>query len=428
MKILVIGSGGRENAIVWKLSQSSKKHKIYCAPGNPGIEMFVELAPIQVNDLDGLLHFALEYGIDLTIVGPEIPLALGIVDLFNQHNLKIFGPTKSAAQLETSKAFAKDLLKKYLIPTGDSSTFDSYTDAKEYVDRCNIPIVVKADGLASGKGVYIAKTRVQAHEAIDLIMKKKIFGTAGNRIIIEEYLSGEELSVFAFTDGKQVSNLIAACDYKQAYNKGQGPNTGGMGSYSPPGFWTSTLEKMILNEIVLPTLRGLEKEGIVYKGILYVGLIMTSMGPKVLEFNCRFGDPECQVILPRLETDLIDVILSVINQILTENTVKWSSDTSIGVVMASKGYPGNFNVGYKISGHEQLNDNHLVFHSGTKSQVSKESKEHILVTAGGRVLTLVSLGKNLKEARDLVYQGIDKVAFTDSFYRIDIGQSNQANQ
>jgi phosphoribosylamine--glycine ligase len=357
-------------------------------------------------------------GIELTVIGPEAPLADGIVDHFQGIGIPIFGPTKKATEIESSKVFAKELMQKYGIPCARSTSFSTYNKAKEYIQQQTLPIVVKADGLAAGKGVIVAESIPQALEALANIMESKAFGAAGEKVVIEEYLSGKEMSAFAFTDGTTVIPMVSACDYKRIYDGDHGPNTGGMGSYSPPHFTTPTLAKTVKEIIMDPAVKAMEKEKEPYKGVLYGGLMITTDGPKVLEFNARFGDPESQVTLPLLKTDLIDIILGVVNGNLAQINVEWSQDACVGVVMASAGYPGSYQKGLPISGLDNLDKDILVFHAGTK--IGPEPGQ--VLTNGGRVLTVVATGNTIAEAREKVYANISRIHFEDGHYRKDIAE------
>lgn len=413
MKILVIGSGGREHTLVWKLAQSSKVDRIYCAPGNGGIASLAECIPLKALDLEGLLAFALEKKIDLTVVGPEAPLVAGIVDLFEEAGLKIFGPNRKAAQLEGSKSFAKKIMAKYKIPTGDYQVFTQPNAAKDYIRQIGAPCVVKVDGLAAGKGVVVAQQLEEALQAVDSLIQDH--GSTGSKILIEEFLEGEEITVMAFADGKVVKPMVWAQDHKRVYDGDKGPNTGGMGAYSPTGLETTQLEQQIYQEILLPTMAAMAEEDSPFKGILYAGLILTSAGPKVLEYNARFGDPECQVVLPRLETDLVDIMEAVLNGSLAEQEILWHQESALCVIMASGGYPEEFAVGYPIFGLDEMPMDVTVFHSGTANQ------ENQLVTAGGRVLGITALGLSLEKAVEQAYSGVDLLRFTDRHCRLDIG-------
>ncbi len=418
MKVLVIGSGGREHAIVWKLAQSRVVDKIYCVPGNAGIAEIAECLEVESRDFSNLLDFVKYEWIDLTVVGPEDPLAKGIVDLFQKEGRKIIGPTKAAAQLESSKVFAKEFMKRHKIPTAEYKVFTSYTHAEDYIRLKGTPIVVKADGLAAGKGVFVCKSYEEALDALKLIMKDKIFGPAGDKVVIEEYLEGVEASYLIFTDGKNILPMVTSKDHKRLLDNDEGPNTGGMGTYSPNPVITPELEKIILETIIKPTIKGLKQEGIVYKGILYAGLMIVDNKPYVLEFNCRFGDPETQVILPRLETDLLDVFMGIANGKLNKVDIKWKVDASLCVILASQGYPGKYKKGFNIEGLEFLKNlkDVTIFHAGTKFDDKGK-----IVTNGGRVLGVTALGKDLKEARQKAYGAIEFIKFEGMHYRKDIG-------
>ncbi len=418
MKVLVIGSGGREHAIVWKLAQSRVVDKIYCVPGNAGISDIAECVEVESKNLSSLLDFVKYEWIDLTVVGPEDPLAHGIVDIFEKDGRKIIGPTKAAAQLESSKVFAKDFMKRHKIPTADYKVFTSYTHAEEYIRLKGTPIVIKAEGLAAGKGVFVCQNYDEAIDALKLIMKEKIFGSAGDRVVIEECLQGKEVSYLVFTDGKHIIPMVTSKDHKRLLDKDEGPNTGGMGTFSPNPIITPELEKDIIENIIKPTIRGLKLEGIIYKGILYAGLMIINNKPYVLEFNCRFGDPETQVILPRLETDLVDIFMAIAEQRLNKVEIKWKADASLCVILASEGYPGKYKKGIPISGLDMVKglEDVMVFHAGTKF-----NEEGQIVTNGGRVLGITALGKDIKEARQKAYNAVELINFQGMQYRKDIG-------
>ncbi len=415
MKAMVIGGGGREHTLVWKIAQSPKVNKVFVAPGNAGTALIAENLVIHPTDIEALGKVAKAKGIDLVVVGPEIPLALGIVDYFDSLGIPAFGPTKAAARIESSKVFARNLMKKYGIPCPKGKIFSSYSEAREYLERHQLPVVVKADGLAAGKGVIIASSRQEAIKALNDIMKTKIFGSAGERVIIDEYLSGRELSLIAFTDGKAVSPMVPACDYKKIWDNDKGPNTGGMGSYSPPGFFPAELIEKATNTILLPAVRAMANEGITYKGVLYAGLMVTDKELLALEFNCRFGDPETQAVLPLLKTDLVDILLAVIQGNLDQVKIEWSSEACVGVVMSSAGYPGSYKKDLLIEGLDKVGKDLLIFHAGTKL-----GDDGIIYTNGGRVLTVVSTGKDMVEAREKVYSNIPKIYFEGCHYRKDI--------
>jgi len=418
MKVLVIGSGGREHTIVWKILKSRWVSKVYCAPGNGGIASLAECVPIMADDIQGLLDFSMEKDIDLTIVGPEAPLAMGIVDRFEEKGLKIFGPTKAAARLESSKIFAKELMEKYNIPTASSRTFLSTEDARKYIREVGGPMVVKVDGLAAGKGAFPCEDEMEALRAIDTI-GSGAFKDSGERILIEEYMRGEEASILAFSDGKNLLPMESAQDHKRAFDDDQGPNTGGMGAYSPAPVVSEDLASRVYDEILVPTIRAMEKEGCPYKGILYAGLMITEEGPKVVEFNCRFGDPEAQAVIPRLATDFIKPILGCCDGTLDRVKLRWSRNHCVCVVMASGGYPGAYRKGLEIRGLDKLEkmDNMLVFHAGTKMEENGK-----LRTSGGRVLGICALGPTISETIRSAYRGVKKVDFEDSFHRKDIGK------
>jgi len=411
---MVIGSGAREHALAWKIAQSPRVTEIFAAPGNAGTASVARNLDIRPNDIEFLAHATRDIGIDLIVVGPEAPLAAGIVDRFEQLGMPIFGPTKAAAQIESSKVFARQLMQKYGIPCPKGITFSSYPEAKRYVESQPTPMVVKADGLAAGKGVTVAATREEALKALSDIMETKIFGPAGDKVVVEECLTGKEVSLLAFTDGKTVVPMIPACDYKRVFDDDCGPNTGGMGSYSPPSFFDDRLTKQVMKTILQPVVKAMAQEGMSYKGVLYAGLMITADGPKVLEFNARFGDPETQAILPRLESDLVDILLAVVDNKLTQAVINWNDDACVGVVVASGGYPGSYKTGLKITGLDKLNDDVMVFHAGTKLQDSQ------VYTDGGRVLTVTATGKNMAEARARVYRNITKIKFDGCHYRRDI--------
>lgn len=412
MKVLVVGSGGREHTLVWKLSQSPRVNKIYCAPGNAGISSLAECVPIKVSDLESLRDFALAQKVDLTVVGPEAPLVAGLIDIFEEAGLKVFGPNKAAAQLEGSKSFAKELMAKYGIPTGHFKTFTEPEAAKAYIRQLNTPCVVKVDGLAAGKGVVVAMKPEEALQAVDDLTANN--QEAAATLLVEEFLQGEEVTVMAFADGNAVRPMVWAQDHKRVYDGDEGPNTGGMGAYSPTGLETPELERQIYREILVPTVKAMAQEGRPFRGILYAGLILTREGPKVLEYNARFGDPECQVILPRLKSDLVDIIEAVLDGKLANLDISWSEEAAACVVMASGGYPGKYEVGYPISGLENLPQDVVVFHAGTTHDQGQ------IVTGGGRVLGITGLGATLEKAVASAYSGVDRIRFTNRHCRMDI--------
>ncbi len=417
MKVLVVGGGGREHAIVWKLSQSEKVDKIYCAPGNGGIAELAECVPIGVMEFDKLTAFAKENSIDLTVVAPDDPLAAGAVDAFEAAGLRAFGPNKAAAIIEGSKAFSKELMKKYSIPTAQYEIFEDSGSAIEYIKNENkFPVVVKADGLALGKGVIIAKTLEEAENAVHEIMDDKIFGAAGGKVVIEEFLTGPEISVLAFTDGKIMKPMVSAQDHKRAYDNDEGPNTGGMGTFSPSRIYTDEVADECMNNIFIPTMNAMNAEGRTFKGVLYFGLMKTADGVKVIEYNCRFGDPETQVVLPRLKTDLYDIFNAVIDENLADINIGWDDGACVCVVMASGGYPKSYEKGYKIDGIKQAESlGAIVFHAGTKTEGMD------ILTNGGRVLGVTALGDNLDDAIEKAYKYVDVISFKDAHFRHDIG-------
>jgi phosphoribosylamine--glycine ligase len=415
LKILIIGGGAREHALAWKIKQSPIATELFVAPGNAGTTAIARNLNIPSSEIESLVKAAHELNIDLTVVGPEAPLAAGIVDRFQQLGTPVFGPTKAAARIESSKVFARKLMQKYGIPCPQGMAFSSYSEAKKYVESQPAPIVVKADGLATGKGVTVAGTTDEALKALSDIMETRIFGVAGDSVIIEECLTGKEVSLLAFTDGETVVPMVPACDYKRVFDEERGPNTGGMGSYSPPGFFEDVLTRRVTETVLKPAVQGMAQEGTPYKGVLYAGLMMTPQGPKVLEFNARFGDPETQAILPRLKTDLVDILLAVVDNKLNRINVQWKQDACVGVVMASGGYPGTYETGLKISGLDELNDEVTVFHAGTK--LGPDSQVY---TDGGRVLTVTATGENMAAARAIVYDNLPRIHFDGCHYRKDI--------
>ncbi len=418
MKVLVVGGGGREHALVWKIAQSPKVSKLYCAPGNAGISKQATLVPIKANDLNGLLEFALKEKVDLTVVGPEEPLTRGIVDLFESRGLSIFGSSKKAAEIEGSKAFAKEMMKKYHIPTAFYEIFSDREEAVKYVRKQGAPVVIKADGLAGGKGVMICKTVEQAIQSIDMIMVEKVFGEAGNQVVIEEYLTGEEASYIAFTDGNSILPLASSQDHKPIFDGDQGPNTGGMGAYSPAPVVTEEVNERIMEKILRPIIKGMAEEGRPYKGVLYAGLMIHEGQPKVLEFNARFGDPETQPALVRMKDDMVPILEACMNGTLSHCKIEWDKRASVCVVMSSKGYPGDYEKGKVIEGLEEVScmEDIFVFHAGT------EIKEGRMVTSGGRVLGVTGLGKDIPEAIERTYQAVKKIYWEGVHYRTDIGK------
>jgi phosphoribosylamine--glycine ligase len=415
MKVLVVGGGGREHAIVWKLSQSPKIKKLYCAPGNPGIAKLAECVSIAVSQIEKLADFAKNEQIDLTFVGPEEPLSLGIVNYFKEQGLAVYGPSKEAALIEGSKAFAKELMIKYQIPTAKYAAFTNYEEALDYVRSEGVPIVIKADGLAAGKGVVVAKSLEEAEDALKSMMKDVTFGAAGVRVVIEEFLEGEEMTLLSFVNGSTVKPMVPSQDHKPVYDGDKGPNTGGMGTYAPLPHIDSSIVERVIRDIVQPTAKAMVAEGVPYEGILYTGLMLTKEGPKVIEYNARFGDPETQVVLPLLETDLVDIVTASLTGELENIEVKWKDQAAVCVIMSSAGYPGPYEKGEVIDGLDQVVHPTMVFHAGTTEMDGE------IITSGGRVLGVTAVGETLKEARELAYQSVEKVSFNGAHYRTDIG-------
>ncbi len=416
MKVLVIGGGGREHAIVWKLSQSKLVDKIYCCPGNAGIAEMAQCIDVNQDDFQALLDFVKYEWIDLTIVGPEAPLSKGIVDIFEKEGRRILGPTKAAARLESSKAFSKDLMRSHGIPTAEYKVFTSHLHAEEYIRFKGTPIVIKADGLAAGKGVFIATTMDEAVDALKQIMKDRVFGAAGDRVLIEQCLQGEEASFMAFTDGKTIVPMVSSQDHKRIFDNDEGPNTGGMGAYSPAPVITGELETVVMEKIMRPTVKALKSEGITYKGILYAGLMIDNGKPYVLEFNCRLGDPETQPVLSRLQSDLMEIAMAITDERLADVRIEWKKDPAVCVVISSGGYPGKYHKGDVITGIGEANsiEGVHVFHAGTAF------KDSNIVTAGGRVLGVTATGGSVSEAKSRAYKAIDKIRFEGMHFRKDI--------
>jgi phosphoribosylamine---glycine ligase len=415
MKILVVGSGGREHAMVWKLAQSPRKPVLYCAPGNAGIEALATCVPVKADDIAGLKTFVFSERIDLTVVGPEVPLALGIVDEFRKSKLKIFGPTKSAARIEASKIFSKEIMRSAKILTAKAQSFDRIAPALSYLDQHELPVVVKADGLAQGKGVMVATTREEARQAVRDLMEHAVFGQAGQRVLIEQYLEGEELTVMAFTDGRTVVPMLPAQDHKRVEDGDAGPNTGGMGAYCPAPLGTNALREQVSRQVLYPAVEALSRMGCPFQGVLYAGLMVVKGTPYVLEFNARMGDPETQVVLPLLKTDLLEVIEAVVEHRLDQLTVNWHDETAVCVVMTSGGYPGVYQTDRVIQGLPAAPDaKAVVFHAGTK-RVGSE-----VVTDGGRVLGVTGRGKTLMDAQMEAYRITKSIAFEGAHYRADI--------
>ena len=419
MKVLIVGSGGREHAIAWKTAQSSKVDKIYCAPGNAGIEEYAECVNIGAMEFEKLAAFAKEKEIDLTVIGMDDPLVGGIVDVFEAEGLRVFGPRKNAAVLEGSKAFSKDLMKKYGIPTAAYENFDNAEEALAYLETAKFPIVLKADGLALGKGVLICNTLDEARDGVRTIMTDKKFGTAGNRMVIEEFMTGREVSVLSYVDGKTIKTMTSAQDHKRAGDGDTGLNTGGMGTFSPSPFYTEEVDEFCRKYIYQATVDAMAAEGREFKGIIFFGLMLTEDGPRVLEYNARFGDPEAQVVLPRMKNDIIEVFEACIDGTLDQVDLQFEDNAAVCVVLASEGYPVKYEKGFAIKGLENFKDRegYYVFHAGTKKA------EEGIVTNGGRVLGVTAKGKDLKDARANAYEAIRLVEFDNKYYRSDIGKA-----
>ena len=417
MKILVIGSGGREHTIVWKIAQSPLVEKIYCAPGNGGISELAECVNISVMDKDAMVNFAKDNAIDLVMVAPDDPLVDGMVDAMEAAGVRAFGPRANAAIIEGSKAFSKELMKKYNIPTAAYEVFTDSASAIEYIKKGTFPAVIKADGLALGKGVIIAQNLEEAEQAVHEMIDDGKFGKSGSRVVIEQFLTGPEVSVLAFTDGKTVKPMVSAQDHKRAYDNDEGLNTGGMGTFSPSRLYDDAKAAECMENIFLPTIKAMAAEGRPFKGVLYFGLMMTADGVKVIEYNARFGDPETQVVLPRLKTDLVEIMNAVIDERLDEIEIEWEDNAAVCVVMASGGYPLDYKKGYEITGIDEVNkaDDMVVFHAGTKLEDGK------ILTNGGRVLGITAVAENLDAAIKRAYEGVEKVSFKDAHYRKDIG-------
>ncbi len=417
MKILVIGSGGREHAILWKLKQSPRVTKLYCAPGNGGISEISECVPIGAMDIDEIVRFSRDNTLDMVVVAPDDPLAAGMVDALENAGIRALGPRKNAAIIEASKVFSKDLMKKYNIPSAAYECFSDSKTAMEYVKTAKLPLVVKADGLALGKGVLICNTTEEALTAVTSIMEDKKFGAAGQRIVVEEFMTGPEVSVLAFTDGKTVIPMVSSQDHKRAFDNDQGLNTGGMGTFSPSRVYTEELQQECMKSIFIPTIKAMNLEGRPFKGILYFGLMLTPEGPKVLEYNARFGDPETQVVIPRLETDLVDIFEAIIDEKLDTIDISWKNNCAVCVVMASGGYPESYTKGYEITGLEAIKNQEdtILFHAGTK----KESEK--FYTNGGRVLGVTAVAEDIEKAREKAYKAVSAINFMNAHYRKDIG-------
>ena len=428
MKVLVVGGGGREHAIIWKIKQNPSVKKIYCAPGNGGISELAECVPIKATDIYSMVQFAKTNQMDLVVVSPDDPLAEGMVDALQEAGIRAFGPVKAAAEIEGSKAFAKYLMKKYNIPTAEYEVFDSCEKAIEYLKKCKYPIVIKADGLAAGKGVIIAEDFEQASKVVKDMIENKVFGKAGKKIIVEEFLKGREVSALVFTDGKTIVPMVSAQDHKKVFDNDMGLNTGGMGAFSPSRVYTPELAELCMEKIIRPTVEAMNKEGRTFKGVLYCGLMITEEGPKVLEYNARFGDPETQVILPRLKTDLIDVFNAIIDEKLDQINIEWDDRAAACVILASGGYPEKYETGYEIKGigiNTNENDNNsisdvLIFHAGTRLENGK------YYTSGGRVLGVTALGETLESAVEKAYKEVEKIYFRNMHYRKDIGRKKES--
>ncbi|BAF60721.1 phosphoribosylamine-glycine ligase [Pelotomaculum thermopropionicum SI] len=416
MKVLVVGGGGREHALVWKIRQSPRVREVYCAPGNAGIAREATCVNIGAEDITGLRDFAREKGIDLTVVGPEAPLNAGIADLFQEAGLRIFGPSRAAAEIEGSKVLAKEIMAKYGIPTADYAVFDRPDRAAAYIKQKGAPCVVKADGLAAGKGVIVAMDEQAALDAVCSIMVDRIFGSAGDRVVVEECLTGEEVSILAFTDGYNVVPMVSSQDHKRVFDGDQGPNTGGMGAYAPAPVYSPEVHRRTVEEILVPIVRALDAEGRTYRGVIYAGLMVTPKGPKVLEFNARFGDPEAQPVLTLLDTDLVEIMEAVLENRLDRVEIRWKKQASVCVVLASGGYPGSYEKGKVIRGLDQIPEGVVVFHAGTAQ------KDGETVTAGGRVLGVTALGPDIPAAIEAAYAAAGKISFEGMHYRRDIGK------
>lgn len=415
MKVAVIGGGGREHTLAWKLAQSPSVDTVYAIPGSDAMASFATCVPASVSDLDYIAKYCKEHGVDLVVVGPEVPLTEGIADVCQQYGIPVFGPNKAAAQMEGSKAFAKDIMAKYNVPTAKYATFTNEADAKAYIKEQGAPIVVKTDGLAAGKGVVVAQTVEEALDAVNAMMEDHIFGASGGRIVIEECMVGEEASLLAFVDGETIVPMIAAQDHKRIFDNDEGPNTGGMGAYAPAPVVTPDIRQAVIDTILKPVVAGLKQEGITYQGCLYAGLMITADGPKVVEFNCRFGDPETQAVLPLLDGDLAQIMLACAKGTLTADMVHWKDAAACCVIMASKGYPASSHKGDVISGLDTVDDDVLVFHSGTKKV------DGSFVTNGGRVLGVTAVAPTLKDAIDKVYANVKRISFDGQQVRSDIG-------
>lgn len=419
MKILVVGSGGREHAIAWKLAQSEKVEKLYCAPGNAGIEAVAECVPVKAEDLEGIRDFCVKNEIDMAVIGPEVPLSMGITDLLNEAGIRVFGPDRKCSQLEGSKSFTKAFLMKHKIPTAGYKEYTDKEALKKDIGIFGYPMVLKADGLAAGKGVVLAENYEQAERTIEEMMGDKIFGDAADKVIVEECLRGIEASMLCFVDGKTIVPMESAQDYKRIFDGDQGPNTGGMGSYSPSLIFTEELKREIDEKILQPTIRGFLEDGLDFHGVLFIGLMIGEDGPKVIEFNNRFGDPETQSVLMRLESDLADIFNACIDGTLDQQEIRWSDRRSVCVVLASGGYPGSYEKGKEILGLEDVDEDIVVFHAGTARKDGK------IVTSGGRVLGVTAVGATNDEARAKAFANVEKITFEGAQFRRDIGKINR---
>lgn len=423
MRVLVVGGGGREHAIAWKLAQSPKVDKLYCAPGNAGIARDAECVNIKAEDIEALCAFAKDNQIDLAVIGPEVPLAMGIVDEMEAAGITAFGPNKKCSQLEASKSFTKDFLRRHNIPTAGYKEFTDKEQLLAAVGMFGYPMVLKADGLAAGKGVVIAETEEDAKKAIEEMMGEKVFGSAGDKVVVEEFLTGVEASMLCFVDENTIVPMESAQDYKRIFDDDKGPNTGGMGTYSPSLVFNEALEQRIREEILDPTLAGFQKDGLDFKGVLFIGLMITKDGPKVIEFNNRFGDPEAQSVLSRLDSDLLDIFTAVTENRLAEAEIKWSDKKAVCVVLASGGYPGSYEKGKEILGLDKVDEDIVVFHAGTASEhiCDANSCRSAVVTAGGRVLGVTATGATHQEAREKAFDNVKRISFDGMQYRNDIG-------
>ncbi len=416
MRVLLVGSGAREHTIAWKLTQSPLLSQLFVAPGNAGTASVAENLPIAANDIEALAAAARDRRIDLVVVGPEEPLAHGLVDRLAVVGIPAFGPSRAAAEIESSKVFSKGLMKRHGIPTAAFGTFDSFDQAAAFIRAQQRPLVVKADGLAAGKGAVVTTSTDEALAALEEMMVRGAFGDAGRRVVVEERLQGPEVTAHAFTDGRGVVSMPLSCDHKPVFDGDRGPNTGGMGAYSPPGWLDPATEEWIAEHVTRATVQAMLEEGRPYRGVLYPGILVTDKGPQVLEYNCRFGDPETQVLLPRLKTDLLEVLLAVVNNRLEGTLVEWSDEACVAVAMASGGYPGSYETGFPIEGLDEVDPDVQVFHAGTKRR-----EDGAVVTAGGRVLTVVATGATLAEAREKAYRNVERIRFQGVHYRRDIG-------